>query len=120
MLANAVLAAVRQAGDPTAFEEQSRVAGPAALDDLACLHAVYPSGNAGDWRLNVQEILPRRGTSVMNLAATGASRLIPVEAVVPDSEPYRLVDVAPDANGGNGALPALNDFFTGIVSGSRD
>jgi photosystem II stability/assembly factor-like uncharacterized protein len=116
VLANAVLAAVRQAGDPSAFEEQARVA---ALPPWTTSRVFMRLrvGSAGDCRLSVHEILPRRGTSVMNLAATGASRLIPVETVVPDSEPYRLVDVAPDANGGAGALPALNDFFTGIVLG---
>ncbi|HEV7998608.1 MAG TPA: YCF48-related protein [Planctomycetaceae bacterium] len=116
VLANAVLAAVRQAGDPSAFEEQARVA---ALPPWTTSRVFMrlATGSAADCRLDAHEILPRRGTSVMNLAAAGASRLIPVETVVPESEAYRLVDVAPDANGGNGAVPALNDFFTGIVLG---
>jgi photosystem II stability/assembly factor-like uncharacterized protein len=116
VLANAVLSAVRQAGDPSAFEEQARIA--ALLPwTTSRVFMRLPVGNAGDFRLSVHEILPRRGSSVMNLAAAGASRLIPVETVVPESEPYRLVDVAPDANGGNSAAPALNDFFTGIGLG---
>jgi photosystem II stability/assembly factor-like uncharacterized protein len=116
VLANAVLSAVRQASDPAAFEEQTRVAGLAPWTTARVfLHVA--TGNAGDCRLDVDEILPRRGSSVMSLAAGAASRLLPAETVAPESESYRLVDVAPGSEGANGRLPELRDFFTGIGLG---
>ncbi len=116
VLANAVLAAVRQAGDPLAFAEQARVA---ALPPwtTARVFMRLPAGSAGDCRLDADEILPRRGSSVMRLAAGAASRLSPVETSAPESESYRLVDVAPGMDGANGNLPELRDFFTGIGLG---
>jgi photosystem II stability/assembly factor-like uncharacterized protein len=116
VLANAVLAAVRQAGDPSAFADQARIAAlPPWITSRVFMR--LPAGSAGDCRLNTQEILPRRGSSVMNLAAAGACRLIPVETAIPESEAYRLVDVAPELDRDSGSLPALSDFFTGIVLG---
>ncbi|HEV3301582.1 MAG TPA: YCF48-related protein [Planctomycetaceae bacterium] len=116
VLANAVLAAVRQAGDPLAFAEQARVAGlPPWTTERVFMR--LPTGSAGDCRLDVDEILPRRGSTVMSLAAGAASRLIPAETVPAESESYRLVDVAPGADGANGNLPVLQDFFTGIGLG---
>jgi hypothetical protein len=116
VLANAVLAAVRQAGDPLAFAEQVRVA---ALPPwtTARVFMRLPTGSAGDCRLDGDEILARRGSSVMSLAAGAASRLIPAEIAAPENESYRLVDVAPGMDVANGKLPVLRDFFTGIVLG---
>jgi photosystem II stability/assembly factor-like uncharacterized protein len=116
VLANALLTAVRQAGDPAAFPEQTQVA---ALAPWATSRVFMrlPAGSTGDFRLDAQEVLPRRGSTVMKLALTAASRLIPVESDAPDGEAYRLVDTAPQANGAAGALPDLRDFFTGIVLG---
>ncbi|HEV8071047.1 MAG TPA: YCF48-related protein [Planctomycetaceae bacterium] len=116
VLANAVLAAVRQAGDPLAFAEQARFAVLPPWT-TARVFMRLPAGSAGDYRLDADEILPRRGSSVMSLAAAAASRLIPVETYAPESESYRLVDVAPGMDGANGNLPELRDFFTGIGLG---
>jgi len=114
VLANAVLAAVRQAGDPLAFAEQARVAAlPCWTTERVFMR--LPAGSAGDCRLDADEILPRRGSSVMSVAAGAASRLIPAESGVAESESYRLVDVAPGMDVGK--LPALRDFFTGIGLG---
>jgi photosystem II stability/assembly factor-like uncharacterized protein len=116
VLANAVVAAVRQAGDPSAFPEQSRIAGLAPWV-ASRVFMRLPTGSSGDCRLDADEILPRRGTSVISLATSAASRLIPVESIAADSEAYRLIDVAPGLNAQNGNLPELRDFFTGIVLG---
>ncbi len=116
VLANALMGAVRQAGDPAAFPEQTRVAGLAPWT-TARVFMRLPAGSAGDCRLDAQEILPRHGSSVVTLATAGASRLIPVESAVTETEAYRLVDVAPDANGTDPRMTALRDFFTGIGLG---
>ena len=116
VLANAVMSAVRQAGDPAAFAEQCSVAGLAPWT-TARVFMRLPSGSAGDCRFSAGEYLPRRASSVMSLAAAAASRLIPVEMNAPESEAYRLVDIAPDANGVGGNMAELSDFFTGIGLG---
>jgi photosystem II stability/assembly factor-like uncharacterized protein len=114
VLANAIMAAVRQAGDPTAFEEQSRLA---ALTPWTASRVFVrlPPGNSGDCRIDADELLPRLGCSVLNRAAAASSRLMAAETVAADSESYRLIDVAPGTDVAN--LPALRDFFTGIVLG---
>lgn len=116
VLANALMAAVRQAGDPAAFPEQTQVAGLAPWTTARVFMRV-PTGNAGDCRLDAQEILPRRGACVVTLATAGASRLIPIESGVAEAEAYRLVDVAPDGTGTDPRMTAFRDFFTGIVLG---
>jgi photosystem II stability/assembly factor-like uncharacterized protein len=116
VLASAVLSAVRQAGDPAAFPEQIQLAGLAPWT-TARVFARLPESTAGDCRLSGQEILPHRGTTVLNLAVAAASRVIPFEpqTQTAENEAYRLVDVGPDSSMTN--LPELRDFFTGIVLG---
>jgi photosystem II stability/assembly factor-like uncharacterized protein len=116
VLANAVLAAVRQAGDPSAFPEQLSVAGLAPWT-TARVFLRLPSGSTGDCRLDAHEVLQRRGTSLSTLATSASSRLVPVEADGPESEAFRLIDVAPDAGGADVRLLAFRDFFTGIGLG---
>ena len=116
VLANALMGAVRQAGDPAAFPEQTHVAGLAPWT-TARVFMRLPTGSTGDCRLDAQEILPRHGSSVVTLATAGASRLIPLESAISETEAYRLVDVAPDANGTDPRMTALRDFFTGIGLG---
>ncbi len=116
VLANGVLSAVRMAGDPSAFPEQTSVAGLEPWT-TSRVFVRLPDGSAGDCRLDVQEILTRCGSSVLSMATAAASRLIPIEGDAPESESYRLVDVAPGMDGVNGNLPEMRDYFTGIVLG---
>lgn len=117
LLVDAVVEAVRQAGDPTCFPAQRDLAGLSPWKTPRVFAKVRP-GSAANFVIQSNDRLPRLRTTVAAVVAATSSRLVPVDADAPESESYRLL--VPSRESGAGAESretAVSDFFGGLDIG---
>lgn len=110
LINEAVVQAVRRAGDSTSFIKQSEVAGLDAWK-VSRVYWRLPAGSAGHAYVRPLEYLPRLRATVQFAASQAAGRMRDLQRHSARREVYRLVY---DRSATDGTPAAAHDFFAGL------